>query len=193
MTSKINLTYFKTERLQFMTVGTHKMIFRDDDPSYLTTGDSFEQFKQVQDTFDRYNLTHTIALIAKNIELNPALIDYINSKNIDVQLHCWDHMDMTTVEVILYDQLYKGVEAIKKYFKNPPTKLYPPWNKVDDKVRSIAKELGLDCDEEKLSLPQYIRVKGHVSEHTVNFHYWAYDDRFLIDTALEIYKNRRIE
>lgn len=160
------------------------IIWRDDDISYAT---DFNKFKLAHEIFKRYNVKHTIALIAKDIQKNPALISYILENNIDVQIHCWIHYRMPLHLDILEQDLISCIGAIANNFGTVPTTIYPPWNDSDEKVIKIAKSLGLEVVPEKISLGQYIRVNGDVGENTVNFHYWADDDPFLLEAALKIF------
>jgi hypothetical protein len=76
-------------------------------------------------------------------------------------------------------------------FRSQPTVLYPPWNKSNDYVVAAAKTLNLQVRPDKISLSQYIKVRGDVKEDTVNFHYWAPGEQILIEPALAIYNRQR--
>ncbi len=146
------------------------MVFRNDDLSYLT---AVNQFEEVHKLFKKYIVLHTVAVIAKDIQKNQPLIDFINSSNIDVQVHAWEHYDFTLNHDKLRVDLPKAVKAITKYFNHAPTVLYPPWNKSDEIVEQIAKENGLTVSNKKVSLSQFTRFKGNVTEDVINFHSWA--------------------
>lgn len=163
------------------------MIFRDDDISYRT---KLENFKKVHELFEQCNVVHTIALMAKDIEKAPDLIAFINSKNIDVQLHCWDHIDLTLNHDRVKEHLQQGIDCIKKQFNKTPTILYPPWNLTDSTVNSIAQELGLTVCADKISLNQYLRARGDVKEKVINFHSWDNGDYAMLQEALRIYRHR---
>lgn len=167
---------------------THEISFRDDDIGFLT---KLEDFKVVQDMFNRQQVKHTIALMAKDIEKNPRLIDYILANDIDVQLHCWEHIDLTTDHTKVEDQLRNGIHTIEANFNKRPTILYPTWNKTDAFIDRVAEDLGLKVSATKLSLSQYVRVNGDVKEDTVNFHYWHYGDLMFVEIALKIYNERQ--
>jgi peptidoglycan/xylan/chitin deacetylase (PgdA/CDA1 family) len=160
------------------------MIFRDDDISYLT---NLEEFKKVQEIFDHNNVRHTVALICKDIDKNPELIDFIRSKDIDVQIHCWEHIPLTEYHDKLIDHLSWSISTIETYFGNRPTVLYPPWNKSDSFVEAKATDLGLKVSNKKITLSKYIQFKGKVSQKVINFHYWAYEEAMLLDAAMKIY------
>lgn len=142
------------------------IIFRNDDISKTT---DLKQFKAVHALFNKYKVTHTIALICKDIEDNKQLVKYLKQqKNIDIQVHAWEHYDFTLEPVRLSEDLPKCVELITRLFKKP-TILYPPWNKSDLRVAHIARQLGLEVSNKKISLSQYLEGKpGEV----INFHSW---------------------
>jgi len=163
-----------------------KQIWRDDDIGHMT---DLKKFKEVHEIFKKYKVTHTIALICKDIEKAPKLIDYIRKNDISVQIHCWDHVDFKNSALTLQEDLLNCSVAIEKHFKVAPKYVFPPWNSADETSIGIAKELDLIMEPEKISLPQYIRTKGHVKEPVINFHYWAYEHVMLLDAALNIYVN----
>lgn len=160
-----------------------KMIWRDDDISYET---DLKKFSLTQDVFNKYGVKHTIALVCQDIEKSPELIQYILDNDIDVQIHCWDHTDMTLNTDTLEVELLKCIKVITSLFGKIPTTVYPPWNKTNAKVEKIAADLNLVVRADKISLQQYIRTNGDVAEDTVNFHYWAYENERLAE-ALKIY------
>jgi peptidoglycan/xylan/chitin deacetylase (PgdA/CDA1 family) len=159
------------------------MIFRDDDISKDT---DLKKFKAVRDLFNKYGVLHTVALICKDIEQNKPLLKYLKSqKNIDVQVHAWEHFNFQTDLPKLHEQLPLAVELVTKHF-NKPTVLYPPWNKSSIGVERIAWDNGLKVMADKISLSQYLRgVKGNV----INFHYWAPECSDL-EAALKKYVNK---
>src|ERR1700754_4228100 len=114
------------------------MIWRDDDISYMT---DLAKFARVQDLFDKYKVKHTIAVIAQDIYQNPDLIAFIKSHDIDVQLHCYEHIDMTS-DPELVSNLEMGAILIERWFGKRPTTLFPPWNKADESVKMVAELLG---------------------------------------------------
>ncbi len=157
------------------------MIFRDDDISYKT---NLDQFKQVNSLFKKYGVTHTIAVICKDIHKAPELINYINENNIDVQVHCFEHTDFTQLtETELKAQFKNSIAAIKKHFKKTPTVFYPPWNKSNETVKAVATEFGLTVSNNKISLIQYLNGKR---DKVTNFHSWS-DECIDLETVLKIY------
>lgn len=143
------------------------IIFRDDDISVDT---DLKKFKAVHELFNKYNVLHTVALICKDIEQNKPLLKYLKSqKNIDVQVHAWEHFNFQENLARLHTELPQAVEIVTRHFKKP-TILYPPWNKSSIGVEKIAWNNGLKVMADKISLSQYLRgVKGNV----INMHYWS--------------------
>ena len=158
-----------------------KLVFRDDDVSKDT---DLKRFKEIHEFFNKYEVTHTIALICKDIEQNKALVKYIKSqKNIDIQIHCWEHKNLTENLQTLSGELQKCLQIIRTIFGKQPTILYPPWNKTSFSVNNIARSLRLTVSAEKISLSQYLKgVKGEV----INFHSWA-DECVDLEPALKKY------
>lgn len=154
------------------------MIFRNDDISHET---DVRQFASVQALFDKYNTPQTIAVICNNIWKNKRLIEFINKNNIIVQVHCWEHYDLTTNLDITGPDLDKCIDTIKKYFGTKPVLLYPPWNKSSKELEQLALSKGLIVSNKKISLSQYLSGKqGEV----VNFHSWCIDECLDLERAL---------
>lgn len=166
-----------------------KMIWRDDDPALQTKGDKLRQFIEVNELFKKYGVTHTIALITRDIEKNTELVDYIKANPIiDVQLHCVDHIDFTHAPIERVEwQLKTGADDIERVFGKRPTTWFPTWNKTTETVNKIAAKLSLKVSYKKISLDQYIRVNGHVAEDVINMHFWHYGDQINLEQALRIH------
>lgn len=167
-----------------------EIIFRDDDISCAT---KVQELAFVQDIFDKYKVRHTIALIAKDIEKAPELIKFIRSKDIDVQIHCYEHIDYSLEENVQFilSHLEESKAIITKYFDNIPTIVYPPWNNSCNALEEIAHSLNLEVSTEKLSLQAYIRAGGGVKEKVVNFHYHASAEVMHLELALKLYIERK--
>jgi peptidoglycan/xylan/chitin deacetylase (PgdA/CDA1 family) len=163
------------------------MIFRDDDIGFHAGNSSkLKRFKEVHSLFNKYGVIHTIAIVTNDIEKDKALIKYIKSqKNIDVQLHCHEHIDYSKDLQKLHENLPKAVEIATRLFKKPTT-LFPPWNASSIGVERIAWKNGLKVSTNKISLSQYLKgVKGDV----INFHYWA-DECEDLEQVLKKYVNK---
>lgn len=138
----------------------------------------------VNDIFQNYGQPHTIAVIAAGIDGRADLIDLIRGRGIIVQLHCWEHDDLS-VDAAARDELARAVDLLDRVLTRP-TVLYPPWNRTSPELEEAAARLGLTVSHKKVSLSQYIRVKGGISEDVVNFHHWHVPDAVLIEPALRI-------
>lgn len=163
------------------------MIWRDDDISVTT---KLEQFRFVHEIFKSFNAVHTIAVIAKDIEKNEELVEYINEhkKSIDIQLHCWEHYDhKELIEEKLTEFFKMGIGSIHNAFGVTPKIFYPPWNSVSDLAIRVAGSFGLTTNPGKCSLGYYIKHNGNISFDTVNFHYWYEPEVNDLYKALKIY------
>lgn len=167
------------------------LVWRDDDIGFETDIDTL---MLVDDFFQLHRVTHTIAVMVDKLHKRPDLVEFIRARGMDVQLHCWDHIDLSKEpREQLHDHLSVAVEEVNALFGKRPTVLYPPWNRSSDLVREVAAAVGMVVHDQKISLEAYIRTGGGVKEHTINFHYWATQERDLIPQALEIYRRRRNE
>lgn len=165
------------------------MIFRDDDISYVT---DLIRFRMVDSIFQQYQVPHTIAVITFDMYKRPDLIEYIlKNPHIDVQLHCVDHKDFTLLpESELRYQFEIGIKDIQFLFEKTPTTWYPPWNRTNEQVNTIARSYGLTPSWEKISLSPYVQAQGHMpGAEVINFHYWADQECQFLHPALEYYKN----
>lgn len=165
------------------------MIFRDDDISVHT---DLAALKPVHDIFKKHLVMHTVAVIAKDIDMNTELIMYLKRENFDVQLHCFEHYNLTEMPT---DQLELSLTRAMNMFKrcglDLPTVLYPPWNISSKAVEVLAwDKFKLNVSNRKCSLSQYVKANGNVDVDVVNFHYWDEEIKDL-DEALNIYTHRR--
>lgn len=161
------------------------MIFRDDDISAYT---DLEKFHRVQKVFDNYGVTHTIAVLTKDMETRPDLVAYIKDHGCDVQLHGWTHIKFTLDHSQVIEQLQRGIDDIYKLFGTRPSTFYPPWNDSDQFVEKAASSMQLQVSNKKTTLSKFIQSDGRVDEFVVNFHYWADQEAMMIEPALRIYK-----
>lgn len=159
-----------------------RMIWRDDD---VGRHSRLEGLAAVDDMLREYGTRHTVAVIANEVRTKPPLIRLIRERRMDVQLHCWDHDDLTQ-STLAREQLPAAVQVIEDLFGMRPTVLYPPWNRSSPEVEAAAAALGLSVSWQKISLAQYIRAGGDVAERVINLHYWAPEDVVLLERALRI-------
>ena len=179
------------------------IIFRDDDINFLT---DLDQFKRVDSLFKLYKVDHTIAVIAKDIDKNQDLVKYIKENpHIKVQLHAWQHVDFTKMdESKLTEHFTMGINKLTEVFGIKPTTWYPPWNRTNSFVNSVAIKCNLIPSWKQTSLMYYVQrnsvvydIKNKVQNAhrldfgVINFHYWADSDMMFLDPALENYANSR--
>ena len=143
------------------------MIWRDDD---IGADTRIATLQAVDDLFQRFRVEHTIAVIAKGIETRPDLLEFIRERRMVVQLHCWEHDDLTA-DLEARDDLARAVDLLAEHLTRP-TVLYPPWNRTSPELETVAAELGLTVSARKISLSQYIRCDGDVDSNVINFHFW---------------------
>lgn len=162
------------------------MIWRDDDISVTT---KLPPLCAVDDCFQREGMPHTIAVIAEHIETNRPLVQAILERGMHVQLHAWIHEDLRT-HAAARAALPLAVERLTQVFGTRPTVLYPPWNQSNAAVEAAASALGLTVSTQKVSLDQFLRCKGEVSEEVINFHYWDEAELALLPDALRLDRQR---
>lgn len=166
------------------------MIFRDDDISVHT---DLSVLKPVHGLFKKYLVMHTVAIIAKDIDMNTELIMYLKRENFDIQLHCFEHYNFTEVPIDKLDiDLLRCLNMCKRCGFDPlPKTLYPPWNQTNQAVNVMAWDKHkLDVSTKKCSLSQYVSAKGNVDVDVVNFHYWD-DECKDLEEVLRIYTSKR--
>lgn len=156
------------------------MIWRDDDIGQNT---KLDVLQAVDDVFQRHGVPHTIAVIASRIDTRPDLVELIRERRMIVQLHCWEHDDLS-VDAAARGELERAVETLTSLFARP-TVLYPPWNRSGPELEAEAARLGLTVSFKKVSLSQYMRVRGDVTERVINFHHWHVPDIELLERAIE--------
>jgi peptidoglycan/xylan/chitin deacetylase (PgdA/CDA1 family) len=163
------------------------IIWRDDD--ILWGGDSqssagpLSRLAQVDDLFQKYGLTHTVAVLAST--LTPDVVALVKERRMDVQLHAWKHDDLS-VDAKARGELPMAVKRIEDLFGITPTTLYPPWNRVSRPLRNAARALGLTVSHEKVSLGSYLEYAHVHSDLVINFHYWA-DEVESLEPAMQLH------
>lgn len=169
------------------------MIWRDDDVGAAQTnragdvipGTKLSDLRRADDLFQRYGIPHTIAVMAKDLDSRPDLIELIHERRMNVQMHCWTHDDLT-VDAKARNDLERARDMLADIFGRAPAVLYPPWNRSSGEVENRAAQLGMRVSYRKVSLSQFIRFDGEVGERTVNFHHWAEEDMSLLELALQV-------
>lgn len=163
---------------------TQQLIWRNDDLDFNTTA---AQLQPIHALFQKYGVTHTVAVICKGLHKNPELIQYLKSTpGYDIQIHCWEHVDITEMGT---SDIWYAIDSCLRVFKQcgfeRPTTIYPAWNKSTPILEKCANKFGLEVSNKKMSLSGYL--KGQ-SEGVVNFHYWA-EECVDLEAALSKYVN----
>ncbi len=136
-------------------------------------------------------MKHVIAVIARDMNQAPELVNYVrNNPNIEVQLHCWEHIDYTVQHDKIPEHLKLSVKELEKHLGVRPTIWYPPWNKTDEKMEHHAANMGMTVSTQTGHLAQYIRKQTEME--TISLHYWADEDCMLLETALQIYTKKQL-
>jgi hypothetical protein len=160
------------------------MIWRDDDIGAKT---SLEELRAVDDLFQASGLVqHTIAVVAAGLERRPDLVNFIRERRMLVQLHCWEHHDLS-LDTKARAMLPRAVDLLEQLFQRRPTVLYPPWNQTNEALHEAAAALGLRVSATKVSLAQFLRAGGDVREDTINFHYWHAPDVEQLAPAIRLH------
>lgn len=169
------------------------IIWRDDD--ILWGGDAaspagpLARLAQVDDLFQKYGLTHTVAVLAST--LTPDVVALLKERRMDVQLHAWKHDDLS-VSVEGRDDLRKAVDRIEELFGKRPTTIYPPWNRTSTALERTARDMGLVVSRDKVSLGGYLDYAHVHRSLVINFHYWA-DEIAQLEPAMQLHARLRAE
>ena len=164
------------------------MIFRDDDISVST---DLAVLKPIHNLFKQAIVMHTVAVIAKDIDQHPKLVNYLKTQNFDIQLHCWEHYNLVENYDKLKVDIGKAIDMFEKCGFDRPTILYPPWNITSNKVNVLLwDEFKLGVSNIKCSLSYYCANDGNVEPDVINFHYWDGECKDLPE-ALRIYNTKR--
>src|SRR3990167_5617688 len=150
------------------------MVWRDDDVGKFT---DLTTIMRIQELFDKYDKTHTCAVLMEDLWESKGIWFWLmTTKNIEVALHGWIHID--------YSELSKGeIEAdIKKcltywetnsrramdvygYEFKPIKIFYPPWNKSSDDLVEVCDVLGLEVST---------KTKASHPDEVYDFHWWEH-------------------
>ncbi len=155
------------------------IIYRDDD-IYLTSSKrsgqiyDFEAFKVVHEMLSKNGKIHTLAIIASEIDNHPELTEYILERKNEFEfgVHGWEHSDYSTwkMEDVERD-LQMAKEKIEKTFDTKCVWFFAPWNRWNEELILMAKEVGLTLNTEYLTPDQDPR------SGVLCFHYWIPEQR----------------
>src|SRR3990167_2109179 len=150
------------------------LTFRDDDVGKFT---DLTTIMRIQELFDKYDKTHTCAVLMEDLWESKGIWFWLmTSKNVEVALHGWTHIDYTFLScegiLNLLDKSLKYWELNSKramdvygYEFKPIKTFYPPWNKSNADVVAVCRSLGLE-----------VSTKTRVSnpDEVYGFHWWEH-------------------
>lgn len=142
------------------------MLWRDDDISVTTDA---TLLVKIHELFVKYHKTHTVAVQMKDIWENKEVWYFLmTAPNLNIGLHGWEHTDYSRIpraeikhELSMALDYWNFMIARGNYEPKPLSVFYPPWNKINEDLVDVCKELGLRVDN---------RVGGDV----FNFHSWEF-------------------
>lgn len=144
-------------------------LFRDDD---LNVYSCAESFKKLHEQFIERKLTHTVAVVMKDLWLNHGLFWYIaTAPYLEVGLHGWEHKDYSTLSL---EECDDDIKRSLDYWKEnsirmtgqlkPITTFFAPWNKESWSIRKACEDNGLKfCN---------IRKGEWEGKNVRSFHHW---------------------
>jgi peptidoglycan/xylan/chitin deacetylase (PgdA/CDA1 family) len=114
----------------------------------------------------------TFFVIGRQVVDNPALLRRMATAGHSVQNHTWGHYWLTRYsDATITDQLQRADEIITQVTGETPHCYRPPFGAVNDRVRSVAADLGLttimwDVDPWDWKHPGATAVASHVLSRT---------------------------
>lgn len=151
------------------TSNTLPILYRDDDPNYLTCP---HLFKKLHQQFIDKNTEHTAAVLMKDLWQNHALFWYLaTAPLLNIGLHGWEHKDYS---LLTYEECYEDLKKSLDYWKENSTRMtgrckeittfFAPWNRDGENIRKACSDLGL----------KFCNVKeGEWEGHYIkSFHWW---------------------
>ena len=158
-----------------------RILYRDDDVNVYTN--AFE-FKRLHEKFIKDRITHSVALIMKDLWENHALFWYLaTAPYLNIGLHGWEHRDYSKLSFKdCYEDLNKALyyweeNSIRMVGSAKPIHIFfAPWNKRGDGIIKACNELRLKfCD---------IRKGQWEGLEVRSFHHWN-----IIDNEFTYEKN----
>lgn len=145
------------------------MIFRDDD---LNVYANAQAFRTLHEQFIEKKITHTVAVVMKDLWLNHGLFWYIaTAPYLEIGLHGWEHKDYS---VLSYEECYSDIQKSLAYWKEnstrmvkqckPITTFFAPWNRESENIKKACKDSGLlFCN---------VRKGTWNGQEVKSFHHW---------------------
>lgn len=139
--------------------------FRDDDINRFT---DIATFQKIHDLFLKYNKVHTCVVEMKDLWESRGLWHLLMTlPNIEIALHCWEHMDYS---IMTCEQARVEIKKALDYYNmkcnggygriRPIKVMYPPWNRISSDLARACIMNGIMLDN---------RHDGEI----LNFHWWS--------------------
>ena len=148
-------------------------IYRDDDPNVYTCAHSFKELHQ---KFIDKKITHTVAVLMKDLWLNHALFYYLaTAPYLEIALHGWEHKDYSKLS---YQECFEDLEKSMYYWiensdrmvhKHKSIKIFfAPWNRESPEIRKACEDIGL----------KFCNIKNGEwnGYEIISFHHWSADN-----------------
>jgi peptidoglycan/xylan/chitin deacetylase (PgdA/CDA1 family) len=137
----------------------------DDGPSPAYT-------RRILDILEEYGVPATFFVIGRSAAENPELLERMAADGHSVQNHTYSHYWLTRYpDATITDQLARANQVIEELTGETPNCYRPPFGAVNDRVRSLAADLGLatimwDVDPWDWKHPGTSAVASHVLSRT---------------------------
>lgn len=158
------------------------MIWRDDDVLQTENG-SLADLLRIDDLFQKYAVTHTVAVLAYT--LTDDLARAILERGMEAQLHGWAHDDHA-IDAAACNRLGEAADAVGARIGIRPTIFYPPFNHSSALTEAAARAHRLVVSTARTSLKDYLADTYDPAVGVINFHFW-HPERVLLEPALRKY------
>lgn len=155
------------------TTSTMKILWRDDDPNVYTCSHSFKKLHQ---KFIDKKITHTVAVLMKDLWQNHSLFYYLaTAPYLEIGLHGWEHKDYSKLS---YEECYQDIKKSLEYWHDNSQRMvkrskdikifFAPWNREGENIKKACQDLGLEFCNTKKGIWNGYEIKS--------FHHWSADD-----------------
>lgn len=130
---------------------------------------NFERYQATHQLLADAGLIHTLAICAAEIPNHPELVEYIMSRKEEFAfgVHGWNHEKYATwPKEAIVRSLKRAKERIETTFGTTVDWYYPTWNKRSPALYAACQELGLQLNDE------WVTLKESEKPYTIRFHSW---------------------